>query len=57
LDKGFLYTKKKVKEIKAEFGREEMSYPFQAVFSSEIFRGNIPIALSLLFGKIYPTIN
>jgi hypothetical protein len=46
-----------VKEIKAEFGREEMSYPFQAVFSFEIFGGNIPIALSLLFDKIYPTIN
>jgi hypothetical protein len=29
----------------------------KAVFSSEIFGGNIPVALSLLFGKIYPTMN
>jgi hypothetical protein len=28
-----------------------------AVFSSEIFGGNIPVTLSLLFGKIYPTMN
>jgi hypothetical protein len=28
-----------------------------AVFSSDIFGGNIHVALSLLFGKIYPTMN
>jgi hypothetical protein len=28
-----------------------------AVFRSEIFGGNIPVALSLLFDKIYPTMN
>jgi hypothetical protein len=28
-----------------------------AVFRSEIFGGNIHVALSLLFGKIYPTMN
>jgi hypothetical protein len=31
--------------------------PIKAVFRSEIFGGNIPVALSLLFGKIYPTMN
>jgi hypothetical protein len=29
----------------------------KAVFTSEIFGRNIPVALSLLFGKIYPTMN
>jgi hypothetical protein len=29
----------------------------EAVFRSEIFGENIPVALSLLFGKIYPTMN
>jgi hypothetical protein len=28
-----------------------------AVFRSEIFGGNIPVVFSLLFGKIYPTMN
>jgi hypothetical protein len=28
-----------------------------AVFSFEIFGGNIPVALSLLFDKIYPIMN
>jgi hypothetical protein len=30
---------------------------YMAVFTSEIFEGNIPVALSLLFDKIYPTMN
>jgi hypothetical protein len=29
----------------------------KALFRSEIFWGKIPVALSLLFGKIYPTMN
>jgi hypothetical protein len=29
----------------------------KGVFSSEIFGRNIPVALSLLFGKIYLTMN
>jgi hypothetical protein len=29
----------------------------KAVFTFEIFGGNIPVALSLLFGKNYPTMN
>jgi hypothetical protein len=31
--------------------------PHLAMLRSEIFGGNILVALSLLFGKIYPTMN
>jgi hypothetical protein len=53
-------TKKKTDGLNDELEltwRGSHYHSTKAVFSSEIFGGNISVALSLLFGKIYPTMN